>query len=164
MILLRRNKLEVPKKYIYLTSLLFSFAVILQISSTEQNPTNEIYARHIVLFTSIYVFWALCIDYINQFVQPFKKERSRATQFTERFISAFILVIVNLIITNIIYYGLLIGFINFSLSEAYYDFQPYIVQSIIIRFIDIVVIGLILKIIHAYQTVQKQIFFVVFDR
>lgn len=156
MILLKREKLLVPKKYVYLTAILFSAAVVLQISSTEQNATIQVYVRHIVLFTSIYLLWAVTIDFINGIIRPFKEETSRFLQILERFMSASILVISNLAITNLIYYAVLISFMDFTASEAYADFQPYILKSIIIRFFDIIVIGLILKIVAAYQTVQKQ--------
>lgn len=156
MILMARRKLEIPKKYLYLTALLFSAAVVIQIISSEANPTLDIYVRHIVLFSSIYLFWAIVADFINNLIQPFSIDRPKLTQVLERFFSAVILVLINLFLTNLLYYTLLIIFLDFTVSESYQDFQPYILKSIIIRFVDILIIGLVLKTIDTYQTVQKQ--------
>lgn len=154
--ILNKHQLEVPKKYIFLSALLFSLAVILQVSSTEQAQTCTIYIRHIILFTSIYLFWAFVIAYINNLVSPFQTNKNKFTQIIERFISAIILVLMNLIITNLIYYTVLVSFMGFSIHDAYADFKPYILNSFLIRFLDIIIIGIVLKIIGTFQSVQKQ--------
>jgi len=154
--LLNKQKFNIPKKYIYLASLLFSFAVLIQVISTEQNISFVHYFGHVVLFTSIYLFWALTIEYINEIVSPFQIGKSKFVQISERVINAIFLVLANLILTNILYYGFLFIATNLTLEEAFLDFKPYILKSIIIRFFDIVVIGLILKIIETNNTVQKQ--------
>lgn len=154
--LLGRQKLLIQKRYLYLVAVLFSAVVVLQISVREQNPTIVIYARHIILFTSIYFFWALVIDYINSLIQPFEAGRTKFIQIVERCISAIILAIANLVVTNFIYYAFLILCAGFSVSDAYVDFQPYIAKSFFIRFFDIIIIGSILKVIDTYQAVQKQ--------
>jgi two-component system LytT family sensor kinase len=148
--ILRRHKTGIPKKYVYIAALLFSLAVIIQVSSAG------LFLSRIVLFGAIYIFWAVCIDYLNALVQPFEKEKSIFFQIIERFISSFLLVLLNLAVTNILYYAMLISFMNMTLSEAYLDFEPYIIKSIFIRFFDVIIIGFILKIILAYQTLQQQ--------
>jgi sensor histidine kinase YesM len=154
--ILRRHKAEIPKKYVYIAALLFSLVVVIQVSRAEQNSSAGLFLRRIVLFGSVYVFWALFIDYINALIKPFEKEKSISIQIIERLISAILLVVFNLIVTNIIYYAILISFGYFTISEVYYDFQPYIFKSIFIRFFDIIIIGIILKIIDAYQALQKE--------
>ncbi|MFY0603120.1 MAG: histidine kinase [Flavobacteriaceae bacterium] len=154
--ILRRHKTGIPKKYIYLSALLFSIVVIIQILSTEQNRSSEVLLRHIVLFVSVYFMWALLLDYMTALIKPFNKEKPVFYQVTERLISSFILVLFNLVVTNIIYYIILISFWNFTITEAYLDFQPYIIKSIIIRFLDVIIIGIILKFIDAYQMLQEQ--------
>lgn len=154
--ILRSHKTDIPKKYIYITALLFSLAIIIQVSSTEQNPSVSLLLRRIILFGSIYVFWALLLDYINALIQPFEESKSILLQISARFISASLLVLLNLLVTNIIYYAILMIFANFTISEAFLDFQPYIIKSIMVRFFDLIAIGLILKLIAANQTLQTQ--------
>lgn len=154
--ILRRHKTDIPKKYVYTVALLFSLAVIIQVSGAEPNPSVSLFLRRIVLFGSVYCFWALFLDYINALIKPFEEGSSIFFQVTERLISAFLLVLLNLGITNIIYYTVLISFMNITISEAYLDFEPFIIKSIIIRVFDIIIIGLILKIVEAYQTIHKQ--------
>ena len=154
--ILRRYKAEITKKYVYIAALLFSLAVIIQVSGAEQNPNIGLFLRRILLFGSVYVFWALFIDYINALIKPFEKGKPVFFQIIERLISAVLLVLFNLVVTNIIYYVILISFGYFTISEAYFDFQPYIIKSIVIRFIDIIIISIILKIIDAYQALQKE--------
>lgn len=154
--ILRRHKTDIPKKYVYTVALLFSLAVIIQVSGAEQNHSASLFLRRIVLFGSVYVFWALLLDYINALIKPFEEGNSIFFQVIERFISSFLLVLLNLGVTNIIYYTVLISFMNITISEAYLDFQPFIIKSIIIRVFDIIIIGLILKIIEVYQTIHKQ--------
>lgn len=156
MVILAKYKLEVPKRYVYISALLFSLAVILQVVNAEQDVNALVYIRHITLFTAVYLFWALTIDYLNGLVKPFDQNRLIFLQITERFISATILVFLNLIITNILYYTVLVIFTNFTLAEVYGDFSPYFLKSILIRFLDVIIIGAILKIMETYQTVQKQ--------
>lgn len=154
--ILKRYKTGIPKKYVYIVALLFCVAVMIQVSSAEQNLGVGLFLRRMVLFGAIYIFWAVCIDYINALVQPFHKKKSIFFQIIERFSSSFILVLLNLGVTNILYYVILISFAGMTVSEAYVDFQPYILKSIIVRFIDVIIIGLILKIIAAYQSLQQQ--------
>jgi len=154
--ILRRDKTGIPKKYVFIAAILFSISVIIQVSIRDQNSNSLVYIRHIVLFTSVYVFWAIFIDYINALVAPFRVVKSVLTQILERFISAFILILLNLLITNFIYYVFLIVFMGFTISDVYQDFAPYILMSIIIRFLDLIIIGIILKFINAFQTLQKQ--------
>lgn len=154
--ILRRVKTGIPKKYIYITALLFMVAVIMQLNNADQITNTSFFARRIVLFTSIYILWALLLDYINALIMPLEKERSVSIQVIERFISLTIIVLVNLVISNVIYYSIPLIYSSISVSEVYLDFQPYILKSIIIRCIDVVIIGFILKIIDGYQTLQKQ--------
>jgi len=154
--ILKRHKTGIPKNYVYIAALLFSLAVIIQVSSIEQNSSAGLFLRRFVLFGSVYVFWALCLDYINALVKPFEKEKSISLQIINRLTSLLLLVFLNLCATNFIYYIILISFTGITISEAYLDFQPYILKSIIIRVFDIVIIGFILKAIDAYQTLQKQ--------
>ncbi|WP_299888280.1 sensor histidine kinase [uncultured Lacinutrix sp.] len=154
--ILRRVKTGFPKKYVYITALLFMVAVIMRINDTEQITNTIFFIRRIVLFSSIYILWALLLDYINALIKPLEKERSVSIQVLERLISLVLLVLFNLVISNVIYYSIPLIYSNFSVSDAYLDFQPYILKSIIIRCIDVVIIGLILKIIDGYQSLQKQ--------
>ncbi|OSY87233.1 hypothetical protein WH52_12280 [Tenacibaculum holothuriorum] len=156
MAILSKYKLEVPKKYVFISALLFSFAVILQVVNAEPEINALVYIRHITLFTAVYLFWALTIDYLCGVVKPFDENKPKFTQFLERFISATILVLLNLIVTNVLYYTILIIFTNFTFAEVYDDFSPYLLKSILIRFLDVIIIGAVLKIIEAYQIVQKQ--------
>ena len=154
--ILGQKKLEVPKKYVYLSALLFSVAVILQVSSTELSLNYKVYLRHIVLFSSIYFFWAMSINFINEIGSPFSKKKSKYIQLIEKSISIFLLVVFNLVATNVIYYFILIVFMDYSFTESYLDFKPFVFQSFVIRLVDVVVIGIILKIINAFQKVQDQ--------
>ena len=154
--ILSRNKTEIPKKYIFIAALLFSLAVIVQVSGTEQSPSTGLFLRRFILFGSVYFFWALFLDHINAVIKPFHEDKSKLLQVSERFISCILLVLLNLIATNIIYYSILIYVSNLTIGEAYIDFQPYILKSVIIRFFDLIVIGLILKTIESYQGLQKE--------
>ena len=154
--ILRRHKTGIPKKYVLLVALLFIIVVLIQISGTEQNPNAALFIRRIVLFGSVYFLWALLLDYINALIKPFEKDKSIVLQIIERLISSGLLVLINLGVTNIFYYAILISFEGMNLSEAYHDFQPYILKSIIVRYLDVVIIGLILKIVDANQALQKQ--------
>lgn len=154
--ILRSHRTDIPKKYVYITALLFSLAIIIQVSGTEENPSTGLFLRRLILFGSIYTFWALLLDYINALVKPLEKDKSIFIQTSARFISAALLVLLNVLVTNVIYYAVLIAFADFTLSEAYLDFQPYITRSIIVRFFDLIAIGLLLKLIEAYQTLQTQ--------
>lgn len=154
--ILKRIKTDIPKVYVYIAALLFSAAVIIQISSRNENPSLIVYIRHILLFTTVYLLWAVCIDFINALIQPFKTGTSVFIQVLERVVSTVILAFTNLCISNFIYYSFLIIFMGVSISDAYLDFEPYIFKSFAIRIIDIIIIGLILKLINAFQSLQKQ--------
>lgn len=154
--ILTRHQTGIPKKYVYMASLLFCLAVMIQVGSSVQNPIAGVFLRRFILFGSIYILWALCIDYINAIFQPLEKEKSITFQVVERFLSSLLLVLFNLAASNIIYYAILISFTSMTIAEAYLDFQPYIFKSIVIRFFDIIIIGLILKTISANQSLQQQ--------
>ncbi|WP_298903813.1 sensor histidine kinase [uncultured Psychroserpens sp.] len=154
--ILRRNKTDIPKKYIYIIALLFMVTVIMQINSTEQITNTGFFIRRIVLFSSIYFLWALLLDYINALVKSFEKERSVLIQVIERLVSLVLLVLFNLVITNVIYYVVPLIFKSMTVTDVYLDFQPYILKSIIIRCIDVIIIGFILKVVYGYQSLQKQ--------
>ena len=102
-----------------------------KILSTEQNTGFVGYFKHVVLFTSIYLFWALTIEYINGIVRPFTNERSKFIQVSERFVSALILVFINLVVTNLLYYGFLFITTNLKVEEAYLDVKPFIINEIL---------------------------------
>jgi|GEM_PF-1698446 len=154
--ILRSHSTDIPKRYVYISALLFSLAVIIQVSATEQNPSTGLFLRRFILFGSIYAFWALVLDYINSLIKPFEKGKPILVQISARLVSATFLVLLNVLTTNIIYYSILIAFAGFTISEAYLDFQPYIIKTIIVRFFDIIAIGFMLKLIEANQTLQAQ--------
>lgn len=156
MVILKKRKLEIRKKYIFLSALLFSFVVLLQVFSTEQGSSFIESFRHVVLFVSIYAFWALSIEYINGIVAPLETSKSRTPQILIRLVGVAILVFLNLIVSNFLYYGYLVLTSELTINNAYLDFKPFIIKSILIRLIDILVIGIILKFIEANRKVQAQ--------
>ena len=154
--ILERHKTNIAKKYIYIAVVLFSIAVVIQVTGAEQNPDTILFLRRLVLFGSVYAIWAKLLDYINALIKPFEDNTSVLIQIIGRVISASLLVLFNLFLSNIIYYATLIIFKDISINEVYADFEPYIVKSIVIRYIDLIIIGLILKLITANQNLQKQ--------
>ena len=154
--ILRRNKTGIPKKYIYITALLFTVTVIIQVNSSERITNTDFFIRRIVLFSSIYFLWALLLEYINALVRPLEQERSVVIQGIERLLSLVLLVLFNLVITNVMYYVVPLIFKSMTVTDVYVDFQPYILKSIIIRCLDVIIIGVILKGVYGYQSLQKQ--------
>ncbi|MDF1695355.1 MAG: histidine kinase [Saprospiraceae bacterium] len=153
---MKRHQTGIPKKYIYLVTVLFCAAVMVQVSTSGQTSSVGVFVRRFVLFGSIYVFWALSIDYINAIFIPLEKIKSTSLQIIERILSVLLLVLLNLVVTNCIYYAILIGFTSMNISEAYIDFEPYIIKSILIRLFDVLIIGLILRTITANQHLHQQ--------
>lgn len=154
--ILSKRRLDIPKRYIYLSALLFSFVVLLQIFSAEEASSLIVSFRHVVLFVSIYAFWALTIDFIYALIAPFTAGESRISQIIVRLINATLLVLVNLIVSNLLYYAYLSLTTDFVFAEAYKDIKPFILKSVIIRFVDIFVICAILKVIEINKKVQDQ--------
>ena len=153
--ILRSQKVNLPKKYVYLSALLISILVILQVSSRAEN--NTIFLGNIVLLLSNYLVWALGIEYIYGAIQPFKSFKElRFTKVLEVLISLFFLVIIHLLITNVIYYSYKISISNFTFIEAFNEFKPFVLKSILSRFFDVFIIAVLLKIIETYNTVERQ--------
>jgi len=154
---LRKRRLNIRKKYLFLAALLFSFVVILQISSTDSSGSLQIVLGHIVLFVSNYVVWVFLIDYIYGAIEPltaWKENRLKASASV--FLSLTTLVLLHLIVTNTIYYAYALGVTNLTLAEAMNGFKPILIRIILSRFLDVIVIIFIIKIVETYQMVQRQ--------
>lgn len=155
--ILERQKLEIKKKFIVVSALVFSFIIALQIASSGDSNTLKISISNFVFFISNYCFWALIIEYIYGAVKPFKaSSKWNFSSLITSFFSLLILVIIHLIITNIVYYSFLILTTHINVLDAFQAFQPYILKSILSRVVDLIVIIALLKILQTYFSAQKQ--------
>lgn len=155
--ILERQKLNIKKQYILIAAIVLSFIIVLQISGTAASNTFKISIRDVVFFIANYTIWALMIEYIYGAVKPFNISGNwNTTIISKAFISLIILVFVHLILTNIIYYSFVIFTSGISIVEAFNSFKPFILKSILSRFVDLLVIIVLLKIIQIYLTAQKQ--------
>lgn len=155
--ILERQKLNIKKKYILIAAILLSFIIVLQINSTNTSNTLKVTLSDIVFFIANYSLWALMIEYVYGAVKPFNVSSNWNLLLIFRaFISLIILVFIHLIITNIIYYSFVIFKTGISVLEAFNNFKPFILKSILSRCIDVFVIIILLKILQTYVTVQKQ--------
>lgn len=152
--MLKKQKLHIRSVYLYLSAVLFATILVLQISSTNAVQNTQDVVRYSVLFVSNYIIWVLMIGYINGSIQSFT--RSSLQRIISSIISLLILVLVNLVISNIIYYGYLIGIGNFTIDGAWLDFKPFILKSFLSRCLDLIAIIILIKIIDGYLTIQKQ--------
>lgn len=155
--ILRKHKLDIKRRYLYLTALAFSSMVIIQISNTNAVSSIHGVLKYTVLFVANYFVWVFMIDYIYGAVYSFNwKNKNLSKNIVEALVSLFILLLLHLIITNIIYYSYMIGVYNLTLDDVYKDFKPFVLKSILSRFLDLFIIIVLVKIIDAFTTIQKQ--------
>lgn len=154
--ILKKQKPDIPRRYIFLAALFSAFVVVLQLSNMGSSGSVQIVLGHIVLFVSNYLMWALMIDYIYGAIQPIIKWEMEFRFLLQMFISLIILAVVHVVVTNIIYYTYLGIISDLTVEAAYQSFRPYLIRSILSRFLDLSIISFLLKIITTSQTVQKQ--------
>lgn len=155
--ILRSHSLNVRKRYLYLTALLFSCIVVLQITRGNGTFNFQGIARYTVLFVSSYLVWVLLIPYIYGSIRSFQESnKSWLIRFVETLISLTLLLMFHLIITNVIYYTYLVAVTDFSIDEVWIDFQPFILKSILSRALDLLIIVVFIKLLEGYWAFQKQ--------
>lgn len=155
--ILRKHRLNIRRGYLYLVALILSFIVVLQVSNTADVQSMYGILKYSVFFLTNYFVWVFMIDYIYGAIHPINsKNISLVKILLQAFISLFILLLLHLVITNIVYYTYLILTSDLTLSGVYKDFKPFIFKSIVSRLLDVAVIVVIIKIIDAYSTIQKQ--------
>lgn len=155
--LLRRQRLHIKRRYLFLVAGLFCGLVLLQIIPKNGVTDIDDLLRYLVLFVSNYFFWVFLIEYIYGTLQDFQRnDRNLLQRLLEVFISFSVLVIVHLIITNLIYYSYLLVSDYMSFSEVWNDFRPFIMKSVLSRFLDLFIIVVLLKLFEAYWAFQKK--------
>ncbi len=140
------------KKYVYLVALTISLIVVLQVSNNREGKLY-IFLSDIVYYFSNYFVWAFLIEYINGIIQP-KNFKNRLLGIVLFVIGILSLALVQLVFTNIIYYGFRVLTTQESVTDAFYDFKPIIFKSFLSRFLDITIIIISLRILDTYQKLQ----------
>lgn len=155
--ILERQKLNIKKSYILLAAVVLSFIIVIQIGVSGTSNTLKIALSDVVYFISNYGIWALMIEYIYGAVKPFNASKKwKNSLIFKAFFSLIILVFIHLILTNIIYYSFVMITSGISAIEAFNSFKPFILKSFFSRWLDVLVIIVLLKILQTYLTVQKQ--------
>lgn len=153
--LFKKHKLDIHPIYLYLTAIVFAGILVIQISGTSAVQNMQGVLRYSVLFASNYVIWVLMIGYINGSMHTIGSSSSTRTKVTA-LISLLLLVLANLVITNIIYYGYLLMSSDLTISGVWIDFKPFVLKSFLSRCLDLIIIIVLIRIINGYLTIQKQ--------
>lgn len=155
--ILRKHQLGIRRSYLYLTALIFSFVLILQVSNA--NGVSSIYGvlRYTVFFLANYFIWVFLINYIYGAVEPIHlKGRSQLKTVFGSVISLVLLLLFHLVITNVIYYAYLMAMHNVTFNDVLNDFKPFWLKSILSRVLDLGIIIVFMKSMQAYWVIQKQ--------
>ncbi len=155
--ILVKHNLNIQKRYLYVVAILISLILAINIGNANATTTLKGVLRYVVLFLTNYFIWILLLDYIyGAIIQLQRIKENLIKRIFEFVISFLLLIIFQLIITNIIYYAYLVSVGSVAFSEIWSDFKPFLFSSILSRLIDLVIIALIIKAIEAYLTIQKQ--------
>jgi len=155
--ILRKHQLDIRRSYLYLTALIFSFVLILQVSNA--NGVSSIYGvfRYTVFFLANYFTWVFLVNYIYGAVEPIHlKGGNQLKTFSESIISLVLLLLFHLVITNVIYYAYLMAMHNVTFNDVLNDFKPFWLKSILSRVLDLGIIIVFMKSMQAYWVIQKQ--------
>lgn len=155
--ILRKHSLNVRKRYLYLTALLFSAIVVLQVAGGNGVSDLQGILRYSVLFVFNYLVWVFLIPYIYGGIRSFQERaKSWAIRIVEISISFIILLVFHLVLTNVIYYTYLVAFTDLSIDKIWTDFQPFLLGSMLSRALDLLIIVVLIKSLEGYWAFQKQ--------
>ena len=155
--ILTRHTLNIEKKYIYIVAILISFILAIHISNANAGASPKRVLQYGVLFLTNYFVWIFLLDYIYGVIKQVQRRGQKLSERIFEFIISFSLLLVfQLIITNIIYYTYLVAVGNVDFLDIWNDFKPFVFSSILSRFFDLLVIILIIKAIEVYTTIQEQ--------
>ena len=159
MAFLKKTKLPIKRKYVYLTALLLNFIVLLQTSKSGIDGKFTVELKHVVFYLINYLLWAFLIDWIYDIVKRVDNflKHSSLKLFLNLVLTIVVILTLHLFISNIFYS--LFYYITqqtFSLQQFIVLLNEAIIPSVLSRLVDLIIIIIILKIIDAFQTVQKR--------
>lgn len=153
------RKPPIRYSYIYIAALLFSIVVLIQTSKSGIEGAFVIELQYIVFYSINYLVWAVLINWVYGLTKLLDNiiKHKTFTLILTLLIAVICMVCVHLIISNIFYYAYFFITIKaFTIDQALVSFSNAIIPSIASRLVDLLIILLILKIIDAFQTVQKR--------
>lgn len=159
MVSFQNTQLPINRKYVYVTALLLSVIVLLQTSKSGIDGKFSIELKHVVFYLINYLLWAFLIGWmydITKRIDHFFKQPS-VKLVLNLALSIVLILILHLFISNIFYS--LFSYLTlqtFSFQQFITLLNEAIIPSVLSRFVDLIIIIIILKIIDAFQTVQKR--------
>lgn len=157
--LLRRLKPPVPYKYVVLTAIVFSVAVIFQSSQNNSSGEINIQIKHIAIFVINYSVWVFIIDWVAGLTSQINHLSLRA--YKKLFVSVLnfvLLILAHLIISNILYATFLFLVSNVSVDQSILNLLTIIDRALISRAIDLVVILVLFQAVTTYRLLQQRKF------
>ncbi|MEO9967402.1 MAG: histidine kinase [Reichenbachiella sp.] len=148
--LLEYRKPPLSQSLIYLIAVLFSLVVVIQSSKTD-GPDIELNLNHIILFTINYLIWAALVPFLYGILNILSTPNKPFT-WLQFLIKVLVLILLHFVLSNLVYYGLLQLISEYTWTRFLADIQMVYLRAIASRFIDILVILGLLKIIENYKS------------
>ncbi|MFY0628794.1 MAG: histidine kinase [Flavobacteriaceae bacterium] len=155
--LLSRHSVGIPKKYIYLISILFSFVVLLQTTLSESSGILVVSLKFIVFFTTNYLLWAVLIEYVYGAVKPIRiGSKTSSAIISTSLLNLLLICLIHLFISNIVYSCYFIFAVGQSFMEFFEGFKGAFFNAFLSRVFDFLIISVLLKALEAYKSFQQK--------
>lgn len=155
--ILKKQKPIISYKYIYLAAFLLSLIVNFQFLILKREGQTEMDARHVILFGLNYFVWALLIDWVYGLSKGFDfSRRLYFKQLIKIILNGILLILLHIVIFNIIYYSYLFTLSDITFEAAFDSFTEVAPRIFMVRFLDLAVILLILKVLDTFKLSQNR--------
>ena len=149
------TKPPIRQKYVFLTAFLLTVIMILQ-SNIEVDGIWQINLNRVLIFAYNYLTWAIAVPFLYKLFRPFDFQNIWRQKLIQWISLALIISLVQVVLTNVLYYATLIPFFETAINNPVDHFMNFFPQAYLSRLIDFMVIFFLLKALDNYRTVNIQ--------
>lgn len=124
---------------------------IVQVNGEWQIDLNKL-----LVFGFNYLVWAFSIPLLFKIIARFDLQRLSKTDILKLLLTVLIVSLVQLLISNLLYYVVLLGFFDTEVNNPLAHFLDFFPQAYLSRIVDLIVIFLLLKGMDNYKTLNQQ--------
>ena len=150
------QKLPISQRYAFLAAIVLILLMIFQ-SSSYNEEGFQLYANQVILFSLNYLLWAAMARFVFQWTYGLEFSNGQLKSSLLRLTALALTVsLVQLLLSNALYYLAMFVFFDFSLNQMFESFSQIAIRAYASRIVDFLVIVALLRGLANYRKLNEQ--------